>query len=277
MAILCVLPAGDTATLPRAAEPLAAAFRLPLTATTLFDAAALSDPSNPADVEAALAAAEADLSAMLPPGVAPAGLALRLNGEPPWAPPVRLAIKSGARALAVDARESPWLGDLGRVVLAAPVPVFAIGPRFAGPAPIPVRVLALSDGSPEAAAIAPALASLLQGAPVPVELLAIAVPALGERTEEHELALAAALASLERALPTPAAGRRVEPARAFESVPAAVLRVASEIGATHIALATHGRGRAMRFLLGSIAESLLRTSPLPLIVTAPRGGHAAGR
>ncbi|GIW19580.1 MAG: hypothetical protein KatS3mg064_2737 [Tepidiforma sp.] len=277
MTVLCALPPGDTATLPRAAEPLARALGLSLAATALFDAAASADPANPADVEAARAAAEADLAALLPPGVASAGLSLRLNGEPPWSPPVRLAIATAPRLLAVDARETPWLGDLGRAVRAAPVPVLAIGPRYAGPAPTPVRILALADGSPESAAVAPALARLLGDAAVPVELLAVAVPAVGERPEERELDLAAALQALERGLSAPAAHRRVEPPRAFESVPAAALRVAAETGATHLALATHGRGRAMRFLLGSVAEALLRTSPLPLIVTAPGGTDAAGR
>lgn len=277
MTVLCALPAGDTATLARAAEPLARALGLPLAATALFDAAAAADPADPADVEAARAAAEADLAALLPPGVASAGLSLRLNGEPAWAPPVRLAIAAAPRLLAVDAREAPWLGDLGRAVRAAPVPVLAIGPRYAGPAPTPVRILALADGSAEAAAVAPALARLLGDAAVPVELLAVAVPAVGERTEDREVELAAALEALEPALPAPAARRRVEPPRAFESVAAAALRVAAETGATHVALATHGRGRALRFLLGSVAEALLRTSPLPLILTAPGGAHAAGR
>ncbi|GIW13616.1 MAG: hypothetical protein KatS3mg062_1055 [Tepidiforma sp.] len=105
---------------------------------------------------------------------------------------------------------------------------------------------------------------------VPVELLAVSVPVLGERLEDRELELAAGLQRLERALEgANVVHRRVERAEAFESIAAAAIRVARETGATHIALATHGRGRALRFLLGSVADALLRASPLPLILASP--------
>jgi len=268
MAILCVPSPDDVATLPAAAAPLARALGLPLRATALFDAAAQADPARPAEVEAALTAAAADLAAALPAGVESAGPALRLNGEPAWAPPVRLAISTGVRLLAIDAREGPALATLGDVIRAAPVPVLAAGPRLREPAEAAPRIIALSDGSPEAASIGPALAGLLAGTGVPVELLAIEIPVLGAHPAERDLELAAGLEAVAAAMPgVHIVHRRVEPARAFESIAAAVLRVAGETAATHIALATHGRGRALRLLLGSVAESLLRASPVPLILT----------
>lgn len=267
MTILCVPSPSDVATLLAAAAPLARALRLPLAATLLFDAAAQSDPERPADVESAKRAATEALAATLPPGVQSAGLALRLNGEPPWAPPVRLAIATGARLLAIDAREGPGLTALGQIVRTAPVPVLAAGPRLRQPTPSSPRVIALTDGSPDAATIGPALAGLLAGTDVPVQLLAIEIPVLGEHPAERDLELATGLETLAAAMPGVAiVHRSIEPARAFESIAAAVLRVAEETGATHIALATHGRGRALRFLLGSVAESLLRASPVPLIL-----------
>ena len=276
MTILCVPSPSDVATLPAAAAPLARALRLPLAATLLFDAAEQSDPASPADVESAWRAATEALAATLPPGVQSAGLALRLNGEPPWAPPVRLAIATGARLLAIDAREGPGLSSLGEIVRAAPVPVLAIGPRYVQLEGAPVRIVTLTDGSSDAATIGPALAALLAGTDVPVQLLAIEIPALGEHPTERDLELALGLETLAAAMPqVTIVHRRIEPARAFESVAAAVIRVAREHGATHIALATHGRGRALRFLLGSVAEALVRSSPLPLLLVAPTGGQSS--
>ncbi len=277
MALLCALPLPDLHALPAAARPLADALGLPLLGTAVFDPAASADPSRPAELVAAIRSAAADLEAMLPAGVQPAGLALRLYGEPEWAPPVRRAIELDARLLAVDSREGPGLTSLGETVRAAPTPVLAIGPRYALADEAPVRILALTDGSPTAAAVGPGLAGLLQGAAVPVELLAVAVPALGEAPRERELELARALEELEAAMPgVQVVHRRVEPARSFESVAAAAIRVARESAATCIALATHGRGRALRFLLGSVADALVRSSPLPLLLVAPPGEPSGG-
>jgi nucleotide-binding universal stress UspA family protein len=277
MALLCALPLPDLHALPAAARPLADALGLPLLGTAAFDPAASADPARPAELVAAIRSASADLEAMLPAGVQPAGLALRLNGEPEWAPPVRRAIELDARLLAVDSREGPGLSSLGEIVRAAPMPVVAIGPRFEPGSPAPVRVLALTDGSPTAAAVGPGLTRLLAGSAVPVELLAVAVPALGEAPRERELELARALEELEAAMPgVQVVHRRVEPARSFESVAAAAIRVARESAATHIALSTHGRGLALRFLLGSVADALVRSSPLPLLLVVPLAERSGG-
>jgi nucleotide-binding universal stress UspA family protein len=49
----------------------------------------------------------------------------------------------------------------------------------------------------------------------------------------------------------------------------AILDTAREERATMIALSTHGRSGLSRFLLGSVAEELLRTSPVPVLVFRP--------
>lgn len=42
------------------------------------------------------------------------------------------------------------------------------------------------------------------------------------------------------------------------------LKAAEEYGADHIVAGTHGRSHLEEFVLGSVAESLVRTSPLPV-------------
>ena len=48
-----------------------------------------------------------------------------------------------------------------------------------------------------------------------------------------------------------------------------ILRVAQELEADLIALATEGHGRLHRFLLGSVADDVLRNSPLPVLLKRP--------
>ena len=50
----------------------------------------------------------------------------------------------------------------------------------------------------------------------------------------------------------------------------AIARFAQEGHANLIALATHGRGGAARLLLGSVADKVVRTAPVPLLVLRPR-------
>ena len=49
----------------------------------------------------------------------------------------------------------------------------------------------------------------------------------------------------------------------------AITGVADKLNADVIALATHGRGGLKRTLLGSVADKLLRSSTLPLLVMRP--------
>ena len=54
--------------------------------------------------------------------------------------------------------------------------------------------------------------------------------------------------------------------------PAIVAR-AEEEGADLIAMATHGRGRAARVVLGSVADRVMRTSPVPVLLCPRRSGR----
>ncbi|HEX9107747.1 MAG TPA: universal stress protein, partial [Longimicrobiales bacterium] len=49
----------------------------------------------------------------------------------------------------------------------------------------------------------------------------------------------------------------------------AIARYAQEAHADLVALATHGRGGATRLLLGSVADKVVRTSPVPVLVLRP--------
>jgi nucleotide-binding universal stress UspA family protein len=49
----------------------------------------------------------------------------------------------------------------------------------------------------------------------------------------------------------------------------AIAALADKLGADLIALATHGYGGLKRALLGSVADKVLRSSPLPLLVQRP--------
>jgi len=52
---------------------------------------------------------------------------------------------------------------------------------------------------------------------------------------------------------------------------------ASELGADLIVMGSHGRRGVSRALLGSVAESVVRTAPCPVLCVRERHDHQAGR
>lgn len=54
-----------------------------------------------------------------------------------------------------------------------------------------------------------------------------------------------------------------------DDTPGAILRFAEESGADAIALATHGRGGVARALIGSVADKVIRSAHLPVLVHRP--------
>ena len=65
--------------------------------------------------------------------------------------------------------------------------------------------------------------------------------------------------------------------RRHPSVASAILEVATDEGADVIAMATHGRTGVSKLMLGSVAEEVLRSSRLPLLLLGPAAArrHAA--
>jgi len=54
-----------------------------------------------------------------------------------------------------------------------------------------------------------------------------------------------------------------------------ILVQAQEMDADLIVLATHGRKGVSHFLIGSVAERVIRRAPLPVLVVRPKGGAEA--
>jgi nucleotide-binding universal stress UspA family protein len=61
------------------------------------------------------------------------------------------------------------------------------------------------------------------------------------------------------------------------NVPQAIVAYASAVGADLITIATHGRSGFKRFVLGSVAEKVLRTSPCSVLVVPPHASDAVPR
>jgi len=49
-----------------------------------------------------------------------------------------------------------------------------------------------------------------------------------------------------------------------------ILRVARDLQAGLIVMTTHGRGALGRWVFGSVADQVMRTSPVPVLVVRPR-------
>jgi nucleotide-binding universal stress UspA family protein len=178
-----------------------------------------------------------------------------------------------------------------KVARTSPVPVLIVHPRHEEEAPAPVAIARLVvplDGSDLAEAALPVAAAYARRLRVPVHLLravdmAALLPPLspgpvpefpvtpdlydqiyGDVQAEAERSLAGAAAQLEQAGATVTKRVLVGPV-----VPS--IADAAEPGDLLI-LTSHGRGGVERWLLGSVAERLIRTSPTPVILVpaAPR-------
>jgi nucleotide-binding universal stress UspA family protein len=145
------------------------------------------------------------------------------------------------------------------------------------------RILVPLDGSPRAEAILAHLRQLLLRKDSEVFLVRVIEPPLSlnaresaglleERRTEAKGYLQALKARLEDA------GARVD-ARMGEGYPAeAILEAAKAVGASLIAMSSHGRSGIDRWAFGSVTEKVLRASDVPLLVVrffAAGSGEAA--
>ncbi|HEX5506402.1 MAG TPA: universal stress protein [Thermomicrobiales bacterium] len=156
------------------------------------------------------------------------------------------------------------LGSIAELVLRATRhPLLLV--RTAGPARF-TRVLLPLDGSPLAETVLPLARDLAAGLGLEVVLLRVA-PNAAERTDAR-VYLEAAAADL-RAGGLTVATRVTEGAAAEE-----ILQVTAAEGISPIAMATRGRGGPARWVLGSVAESVVRASTVPVLVLRGTGEAA---
>ncbi len=150
------------------------------------------------------------------------------------------------------------------------------------------RVLVPLDGSEQAEAILPFVEKV--AGPLDAEVVLLRViewPSAGEVMASagivapdallvQELEAKQYLATLERRLVQKGlrVQRRLQLGRAADEIVA----VAAAAGADLIAMTTHGRSGVGRLLFGSVAEAVLRASPVPvLLFRATAGGTKAAR
>ncbi|HLH21743.1 MAG TPA: universal stress protein [Chloroflexota bacterium] len=89
-------------------------------------------------------------------------------------------------------------------------------------------------------------------------------------TEQLEATRAAALAYLEKvAAPLRAAGYQVRVAAEFGVAAERIVQYARQEHADLIVISGHGRSGAARWLLGSVADELVRSAPVPLLLLRP--------
>lgn len=133
------------------------------------------------------------------------------------------------------------------------------------------RILAPLDGSPTAEAVLPHVRRLarMTGSEI---VLAQAVPVSGVDGGESVFRAAAQagadyLAVVKDKLES--AGFRTRVFVRAGGAAETVLGLAAEVRASLLAVATHGRTGAQRLVLGSVAETLLRSTPVPVLAVRP--------
>jgi nucleotide-binding universal stress UspA family protein len=140
------------------------------------------------------------------------------------------------------------------------------------------RILVPLDGSTTAEAILPHLKRLLRRSDSEVIVMRAANPPPAEDAMAlFEASLAAAreyVVGMKERLESQ--GVRAKAVARLGSPAGAILDTAEEEKATLIAMATHGRTGLARAFLGSVAEHVLRKSPVPVVVVRPFWSYEIG-
>ena len=148
------------------------------------------------------------------------------------------------------------------------------------------KILLPLDGSTVAEQVLPYARFLAARLKVPVELLGVVDPAaiavsglthnpryVGKLTDEGRRASESYLARVGQTFPEKSVTRRVE----IGNPAVVIIDAAAQDKSTLVAMATHGRTGMSRWLLGSVAEKVLRGSMNPLLlVRAGVGGRGDG-
>jgi nucleotide-binding universal stress UspA family protein len=171
------------------------------------------------------------------------------------------------------------------VVRKARVPVLLVRGRLRWPADRPLRILVPLDGSGQSAAILALVARLRQRLHAVVELLHVlealppaAYPDLPLSLPDAGPGRAAARDYLERGAAR-FAGESPEVECVVLEGPAATMiaRRTVDSGADLVAMTTHGRSGVARLLVGSVAEQVLRTADVPVLLWRAAIPPAAAR
>lgn len=162
---------------------------------------------------------------------------------------------------------------MGGVLAATPAPVFLIHPEEAPPLAGPHHLLLPLDGSNVAEAALPIATALAAALDAPITLVAAltgdgAWGAAGAPSNEAANRRVGTYLG-EMADRLAGSGLRVASESRVGDAPAVIAGVAQEVGATLIVMATHGRTGLRRLVLGSVADAVLHSTALPLVLVRP--------
>jgi nucleotide-binding universal stress UspA family protein len=190
-----------------------------------------------------------------------------------------------------------WLGSVAHdLVRKAPCPMILTRPHDEivdlAKDPGPKQLLVPLDGEPLAESILGPATALAKVTGATITLVRVlhpvfptAYPALGGTVGEMAVTMVDQIQTIQDQLKKEATdyldkkaaelrgqGFKVETRVDINEQPAAaILKDAGAPGVDMIALATHGRGALARLLLGSVADKVIRNSPVPVLVQHPTG------
>ncbi len=188
---------------------------------------------------------------------------------------VRIAKEWDSPAIAVNSRGAGalhhlFLGSTSLAVLGkAGRPVFITGPRVEPPAATGVfRAAITSDGSAAGRAGVARFAELFRDTAIEPELVGVYSAAFGDRDPMSEMGDARAhLEEMRDLFPNAAhLSTHVFDAGGHESTAQAIVRGSVDLGASMIAMATHGHQVVRHLVAGSTAVAVLKSSPVPLLL-----------
>lgn len=197
----------------------------------------------------------------------------KVHGEDTWDSIISAATGMSASIIAMDTRGAGAVRHalLGSVAMGlvghAELPVMVTGPSIHPPPSTTAgyRILATTDGSPASLAVIRALGTIIETGAVDITLLRLCWPGTASHGAPD---CAAQLRQFRESLPD--SQRVTEEVREMALVNGAapaIVAVAQELGASAIAMATHGHSAAYHLFGGSTALGVVTQSPLPVILT----------
>lgn len=212
---------------------------------------------------------------------------------------VSTAREEGADLIVLSPRQRPLLQSLLQPGVTAELLRHAPAPVLVWPARLPgtevdaaldatcAPVIVPLDGSPEAERALPLAAALAQAhqrtlllatvaAPLPVlaglemSYPGVAIPVGSEPPEDRLREGLRYLGGVRRELQVDTPGLVVQTTGRIGQVAPEVADLASAHPGSVVVMTTHGRGRALRLLLGSVATALLSLTPVPLFIVPPQ-------